>query len=55
MVPESTAVKSPAAADVLHKARILLADDQPDVLQALRDARYLDLTSASDATLEDGR
>ena len=36
MVPESTAVKSPAAADVLHKARILLADDQPDVLQALR-------------------
>ena len=36
MVPESTAVKTPAAADVLHKARILLADDQPDVLQALR-------------------
>jgi DNA-binding NtrC family response regulator len=36
MVPESTAVKSPAAADVLQKARILLADDQPDVLQALR-------------------
>ncbi len=36
MAPESTAVKAPAAADVLHKARILLADDQPDVLQALR-------------------
>jgi DNA-binding NtrC family response regulator len=37
MATEPTAtVKPPAAADVLHKARILLADDQPDVLQALR-------------------
>ena len=36
MAPESTAVKAPVAADVLQKARILLADDQPDVLQALR-------------------
>ena len=36
MAPESAAIRHPAGADVLHRARILLADDQPDVLQALR-------------------
>ena len=28
--------RAPTSPDVLHKARILVADDQPDVLQALR-------------------
>jgi DNA-binding NtrC family response regulator len=32
----TTAPRPPAAADVLQKARVLVADDQPDVLQALR-------------------
>ena len=36
MAPDSTATRTPVAGEVLHKARILLADDQPDVLQALR-------------------
>jgi DNA-binding NtrC family response regulator len=36
MAQEITAVRTSAGPDVLHKARILLADDQPDVLQALR-------------------
>ena len=36
MAPDSTATRAPVASEVLHKARILLADDQPDVLQALR-------------------
>ncbi len=31
-----TASRTPASPDVLHKARILVADDQADVLQALR-------------------
>ncbi|MBK5296693.1 MAG: sigma-54-dependent Fis family transcriptional regulator [Vicinamibacteria bacterium] len=36
MAADSTATRTPAASEVLQKARILLADDQPDVLQALR-------------------
>ena len=36
MAPDSTATRAPVASEVLQKARILLADDQPDVLQALR-------------------
>ena len=36
MAPDSTATRTPVAGEVLHKARILLADDQPDVLEALR-------------------
>ena len=36
MAADSTATRAPAASEVLQKARILLADDQPDVLQALR-------------------
>ncbi len=36
MAPDSTATRSTVASEVLQKARILLADDQPDVLQALR-------------------
>ena len=35
MPAESPRPQAPAA-DVLHCARILVADDQPDVLQALR-------------------
>ena len=36
MATDTSAAARPAAADVLHKARVLVADDQPDVLQALR-------------------
>jgi DNA-binding NtrC family response regulator len=36
MAPDSTATRATVASEVLQKARILLADDQPDVLQALR-------------------
>jgi len=36
MAADSTATRTPAATEVLQKARILVADDQPDVLQALR-------------------
>src|SRR3954469_15588198 len=35
MPTESARPQSPAA-DILHRARVLVADDQPDVLQALR-------------------
>src|SRR5215218_90488 len=35
MPTESARSQSPAA-DILHRARVLVADDQPDVLQALR-------------------
>jgi DNA-binding NtrC family response regulator len=36
MAPDSAATRATVASEVLHKARILLADDQADVLQALR-------------------
>ncbi len=36
MAPDSTATRATVASEVLQKARILLADDQADVLQALR-------------------
>jgi DNA-binding NtrC family response regulator len=36
MATDTSAAARPAGADVLHKARVLVADDQPDVLQALR-------------------
>jgi DNA-binding NtrC family response regulator len=36
MATDTSAPARPAGADVLHRARVLVADDQPDVLQALR-------------------
>ena len=36
MATDTSVPARPAGADVLHKARVLVADDQPDVLQALR-------------------
>jgi DNA-binding NtrC family response regulator len=36
MATDTSAPARPGGADVLHKARVLVADDQPDVLQALR-------------------